>query len=105
MIRRVVVIKLKDAWSNPDDRAAAARHTHEVLEPIDEVRTIEVSLPADPRSLAAWDLCLTLTFDDLDAAERYREDRRHRAYVDVFLRPMLEVIKVWNFDIRTPDAG
>ncbi len=99
MIQRVVAIKLKSPYSNDDDREAVARHSREVLGEIPEVVHLDVATPADDRCSASWDLCLLVRFDNLDAVERYRADKRHRAYVDVFLRPMLEVIKVWNFEL------
>lgn len=99
MIQRVVAIKLKDTYSNDEDRLSAARHTKEVLSEVPEVRHLEVATPGDDRCEASWDLCILLRFDDIGAVERYRADRRHRAYVDVFLKPMLDVIKVWNFEL------
>ena len=38
--------------------------------------------------------------DDLNAVEDYRAHENHRRYMDVFLRPMLAMIKVWNFELR-----
>ena len=98
MIQRVVVIKLKDAYANATDRTEAAEHTRAVLGQIPGVLHIDVATPADAACERSWDLCLLLRFDDLDAVESYRVDPRHRAYVDVFLKPMLEVIRVWNFE-------
>jgi len=98
MIQRVVVIKLKDAYANATDRADAAQHTRDVLGLIPGVLHIDVATPADAACERSWDLCVLLRFDDLDAVESYRLDPRHRAYVDVFLKPMLEVIRVWNFE-------
>ena len=34
------------------------------------------------------------------AVEDYRAHENHRRYMDVFLRPMLAMIKVWNFELR-----
>ena len=99
MIQRVVAIKLKSTYCNDNDRQTVARHSREVLGEIPEVLHLDVATPADDRCRSSWDLCLLLRFDDLDAVKRYRADSRHRAYVDVFLKPMLEVIKVWNFEI------
>jgi hypothetical protein len=107
MIQRVVAIKLKSAYSNDNDRETVAWHSREVLGEIPEVVHIDVATPGDERCRSSWDLCLLVRFDDLDAVERYRADKRHRAYVDVFLKPMLEVIKVWNFELvleRPPEA-
>lgn len=99
MIQRVVAIKLKDAYSNDEDRAAVARHSQKVLSSIPEVLQLDVAMPGDARCRGSWDLCLLVRLEDLDAVERYRVDKTHRAYADVFLKPMLEVIKVWNFEL------
>jgi hypothetical protein len=98
VIQRVVVIKLKQAYANTTDRAAAAKYTRDVLGAIPQVRHIDVGTPADERCERSWDLCLLLRFDDLEAVETYRASAEHRAYVDIFLGPMLEVLKVWNFE-------
>ncbi|MEE2778838.1 MAG: Dabb family protein [Acidobacteriota bacterium] len=101
MIKRIVAIKLKDAYTASTDRAAVATHSRQVLAEVPGVRSIEVGLPGDPRTESSWDLILLLRFDDIDAVEAYRAHPIHRKYVDVFLRPMLEVIKVWNFDLQS----
>ena len=100
MIQRVVAIKLKDAYAHDADRAQVAAASREVLGAVPTVRTIEVATPADAATTKSWDLLLLLQFDDLDGVEAYRAHPNHRRYVDVFLRPMLEVIKVWNFELR-----
>ena len=99
MIQRVVAIKLKDAYANGQDRAAAAARTREVLVTVPGVRHIEVGLPGDSKTASSWDILILLRFDDMDAVEAYRAHPIHRKYVDVFLRPMLEIIKVWNFAV------
>ena len=104
MIRRVVAVKLKDAYANPGDRAEAARHTQEVLAEVPGVLAIEVSTPADSRTEGSWDFLILLRFATMAAVEGYRAHPVHRSYVDVFLRPMLEVIKVWNFELG-PETG
>ena len=97
-IERHVYIKL-----NPDDATDKGRT--EVVErtrslaTIPGVRNVEVGVPADPSSLAAWDVCIRLQFDSLDAVEPYREHSVHRSYVDDFLKPRLAVLKAWNFEI------
>jgi hypothetical protein len=101
MIQRVVAIKLKSAYANAADREQVAKTSREVLGAVPEVRSIEVATPADAATIRSWDLLLLLRFDDLDAVETYRAHPNHRRYVDVFLRPMLEVIKVWNFEVKT----
>ena len=99
MIQRVVAIKLKDPYGNEEDRAKVAATSREVLGAVPGVRSIEVATPADFATEKSWDLLLLLRFDDLDAVEIYRAHENHRRYMDTFLRPMLAVIKVWNFDL------
>ena len=100
MIQRVVAIKLKDAYANDADRALVAATSREVLGSVPGVRAIDVGTPADAAALKSWDLLQLLRFDDLAAVEAYRAHANHRHYRDVFLRPMLDVIKVWNFELR-----
>jgi hypothetical protein len=99
MIQRVVAIKLKPAYSNAADRAQVAAASREVLAVVPGVRAFDVGQPADAAAEKSWDLLLLLRFDDLDAVEAYRAHPNHRRYMDVFLRPMLDVIKVWNFEL------
>jgi len=100
MIQRVVAIKLKDAYSNPEDRAQVVTASREVLGAVPAVRAIEVGTPADFSAEKSWDVLLLLRFDDLEAVEVYRAHENHRRFMDVFLRPMLAMIKVWNFELR-----
>lgn len=104
MIQRVVVIKLKDEYCNDEDRAAAAAYSREVLATVPGVVGLSVGTPGDAPTLRSWDLMLLLRFDDIDAVESYRAHPVHRKYVDVFLKPMLEVIKVWNFELLEEGA-
>lgn len=99
MIRRIVVIKLADAYASEENRERAVLATREVLAEVPGVVDIEVATPADARTLKSWDLFISLSFEDMDAVEAYRAHPIHRKYVDVFLRPMLEVLKAWNFEL------
>ena len=98
MIERVVFIKLKRAFATDETRAEVAKATRETLPGAQGVRALRVATAADARTRREWDLCLQVVLDDLDAVERYRTDRVHRAYVDAFLKPMLEKIHVYNFE-------
>ena len=99
MIQRVVAIKLKDKYANADDRAQVAATSREVLGVVPGVRSIDVGTPADFAAEKSWDVLLLLRFDDLDAVDVYRAHENHVRYMDTFLRPMLAVIKVWNFEL------
>lgn len=100
MIQRVVAIKLKDQYANAEDRAQVAAMSLEVLGAVPVVRSIEVGTPADFATEKSWDVLLLLRFDDLAAVDVYRGHENHVRYMDTFLRPMLAVIKVWNFELR-----
>lgn len=97
MIERVVLIKLKQEFAAPDGRREVASYTREALSGVPGARQVSVGLPADERSEEDWDLCINVRFDSLADVEPYRDHPRHRAYVDEYLRPKLEVLKAWNF--------
>lgn len=103
MIQRVVFIKLKREYANDADRAAIVAETRAVLPQAHGVRRLEVGVAADARSKREWDIGLVLQLDSLEEVERYRVDRVHRAYVDVFLKPMVESIRVWNYELGSLD--
>jgi hypothetical protein len=95
MIERIVLVKL-----NPD-RAVdeVADHSLEVLRALPGVRDVHVGVAADDRSSEAWDLSLVLRFESLDDVETYRVHPDHRGYVEEYLKPRMQVIKAWNFEV------
>lgn len=99
MIRRVVTVKLKDAYATDEERAQIAAHSRDVLRTVPGVRAVEVGVPADGFTRRQWDLCILVQFDDLAAVEAYRTDTIHRAFADVFLKPLRDKIRVSNFEI------
>jgi len=99
MIERYVFLKLKDADSTSDGRREVIDHTREVLPKIPGVRSVAVGEPADGHAVASWDVSIVVRFDKIEDVEPYRLHPDHRAYVDTFLKPRLEVIKAWNFDL------
>ena len=98
MIERYVMVKLADAWSNPDGRAAVATETRARLSEVPGVRAVTVGVPADEKS-EVWDVSIAVRFDDLDAMATYIADPLHRKYVDEYLSPKLAVVKAWNFEV------
>jgi len=105
MIQRVVLVKLKAAYADPASRAQIVEETRKVLREAHGVIDLEVGVPVDGRTQSAWDLCILVTFATAEDVEAYRTDKIHRAYADVFLKPMRESIKVWNFDVGAPPPG
>ena len=101
MILRYVFIKLVDSYANSAARAEVVRETLETLSKCPDVLSVSSGVPSDPLSEKAWDVSITLRFDSQEAVESYRADPIHRKYVSSFLRPRLEVIKAWNFEVTT----
>lgn len=97
MIERIVLFKLKDEFCTDEARSEIAKHTREALSVLPGVKSISVGVPADAPSEKSWDLSIVLGFETLEAIDGYREHPDHRAYVDDYMRPRMEVIKAWNF--------
>lgn len=98
MIERHVYVKLESEHATAEGRQAIVERTQE-LASIPGVVSVRVGLPADDASLAAWDACLVITFESIDAVEPYRVHPIHQAYLDDFLNPRAEVKKAWNFEV------
>lgn len=96
MIERVVLIKLKPDYAA--DAARVAADSESVLSAAPGVRSIRAGGAVGQRTVDRWDLGLCLRFDDMDAVERYRAHPIHRKYLEVYLRPMLDAIEVYNFE-------
>ena len=75
----------------------------EVLATVPGVRGVEAGPPADGWTRKQWDLCILVQFADLGAVEAYRTDPTHRAFADVFLKPLRDKIRVWNFELADPE--
>ena len=99
MIERVVLVKLKADYTDPERRREVALHSHEALAAVPGVREVAVGTPADPRAAESWDLAIRVRLDSLEDVATYAADPGHRAYVDNYLKPRMEVIKAWNGEI------
>jgi hypothetical protein len=97
MIERIVLFKLKDEYCNDAARAAFAERTRADLSALQDVRALSVGVPADEASEASWDISIIARFDSMDDVQRYIVDPAHRAYVDKYANPRIEIRKVWNF--------
>lgn len=96
VIVRIVLIELRPQYRG--DINTIVEHTETVLSTIDDVRSLTVTTAADARTRREWDVCLVLHFDDLEATERYRVDPTHRAYADIYLKPLRKRIHVLHFE-------
>jgi len=98
MIERVVLVKLKSEHTGAEELAAIVETTATTLLEAAGVRALRVCTAADARTRSEWDLCIEVVLDDVAAVERYRVDPVHRAYADVFLKPLQAKIRVYNFE-------
>ena len=97
MIERIVLFKLKDEYCNEAARAEFAERTRTDLSALQNVRGVIVGVPADEASEASWDISIVVHFDSMDHLQQYIVDPAHRAYVDGYATPHIEVRKAWNF--------
>lgn len=97
MIERHVYLRLTPTSRSGDALAQVIARSHALAE-LEGVRTLRVLRAADQAAQAAWDLCMVILFDNLSDYQRFREHPAHRAYVDEFLQPHIQVIKAWNLE-------
>jgi hypothetical protein len=97
MIERIVLYKLKDEYCNDAARAEIAERTRTDLGVLQNVRAVTVGVPADDASEASWDISIVVQFDSMDDVRKYMVDPAHRAYIDTYATPRIEVRKAWNF--------
>ena len=98
MIERHVYVKLNDEHATDESRAQAVERSRE-LASIPGVLSVSVGTPADLSSLAAWDFCIRLEFESIEAVEAYRIHPDHQRYLEEFLDPRTTVKKAWNFEV------
>ena len=97
MIERIVLVKLNTSHATELGRNEVAAYTESELSGLPQVLSLTTGVPSDPKSLASWDLLIRLQFANMDDVAAYGVDPTHRAYVDEYLRPKMDVIKAWNF--------
>ena len=102
VIVRVVLIKLKPKFQSYGQRRLIAKKTLDVLPNAARVMDVTVNIASDARTESEWDLCFLVRFASMQDPEVYRFDPIHRAYVDVFLKPMMERIHVYHYEQYEP---
>ena len=99
MIERYVFIKLKDAHATTTGKADVVEETKAKLPGLPGVLSVTVGTPADEATQSSWDVSIVVRFAKIEEVENYRVHPVHRDYVDNFLRPQMESIKAWNFEV------
>jgi hypothetical protein len=102
LIERVVFLKMQAAAATPEALKEIASHSREVLSRLPGVRHVHVGTPADQSTAQDWDIALVLHLDSKDDLEPYRVHPDHRSYVDEYLKPRLQSIKAWSFEVPEP---
>jgi hypothetical protein len=97
VIHRYVFVKLVADCATDQGRAEVAEHARTALAALPGVVEVAVGIPADGPSEKAWDLSIDVSFGSIADVEVYRMHPDHRAFVDEYLAPRMEVIKAWNF--------
>lgn len=95
------MVKLKPQYTDDESKQQIVQQTLETLKDAHGVRGLEVGTPGDARTRREWDLCILVRFATIEDVEIYRTDQVHRAYADVFLKPLRTSIRVWNFEVSS----
>ena len=104
MIERIVLLRLTDEHASPESLREVVEHSMQVLPGLPGVLACHVGLASDERTFDDWHVSLVLRFASADDIPPYAVHPAHRAYVDQFLRPKLESIAAFNFEVRADKA-
>jgi hypothetical protein len=99
MIERIVLLKMNEAHRSRAALEHVAERSRIVLPSLPGVVECHVGLAADERTADSWHVSLVLRFDSADDIPPYAAHPDHRAYVDEYLRPRLDALTAFNFDI------
>jgi hypothetical protein len=99
MIQRTVVMRFQHEHATPQALAGIVEHSRQVLWSIPMVTTVSIGVAADDATREQWHFQLCLSFEDLTQVEAFRINPQHRSWVDTYLRPKLEAIAAWNFEV------
>jgi hypothetical protein len=99
MIERTVLVKLKEPFTGEVERREIASYSRDALAIVPGVTGVSVAVAADEKSSTSWDLAIAVRFDALEDVPAYGAHPAHRAYVDDYLRPRMETLKAWNFEV------
>ena len=99
MIERIVLLKVRQEAANRQSVAEVAEHSRQVLRALPGVLDVHVGTAADGRTAEGWHLALVLRFASLEDIPPYADHPDHRAYVDDYLKPRIEALTAYNFEV------
>ena len=104
MIKRIVLLKLKDSPEPMAQLSALAEATIQMFKEIPQALDVKVSRGTAETAVSSWDVMLEVRFANETDAAAYMHDPMHLAYIKQVLEPVVEFKKAWNFHIM-PDVG
>lgn len=99
MIERIVLLKMKEEFATEEALEELVEHSREVLPKLPGVVGCSVGLAADEKSGEQWHISLVVRFESLAELPAFADHPDHRSYVDDFIRPRLESIAAFNFEV------
>lgn len=100
MIERIVLLKLNPEAKDPATIREITAESMKVLPALPGVLRVHVGSAADERTGSSWDLSLVLRFEKLEDIPAFAAHPDHRTYVDGFLKPKIDAIAAFNFDLN-----
>jgi len=99
MIERIVLLKLESDHRSADAVRRIIDESRRVLPTLPGVVSAHVGRAADDRTESSWDVSLVVRFNTLKDIPPYAQHADHRTYVDDFLKPRVESIVAFNFEL------
>jgi hypothetical protein len=99
MIERIVLLQMTDRYSSEDALIEVAEHSRAVLHELPGVLECHMGIAADEKTATDWHVSLVLRFESADDIPPYAAHPDHRAFVDQYLRPRIDSIAAFNFEV------
>lgn len=97
MVERYIFIRLKPEHAR--DRALVVTEARQALAQVPRLVAFSVGTPADDHAAAAWDVSIRMRFESIYDVEPCRVHPAYRRFADELLKPRLDVVKAWSFDV------
>ena len=99
MIQRLIYLKLKDAFCQPNDVDAIVAQSSDVFEQTPLVVRYSIGRPSDAHTAREWQLMFTLEFKNQEDVDTWRQHPLRRAFFEQFLKPMRKKVLVCNWSV------
>ena len=99
MIERIVLLKMKEEFATEIALAELMEQSRTVLPKLPGVVECSVGFAADEKTGDQWHISLVVRIESLADLPKFTDHPDHRSYVDDFIRPRLESIAAYNFEV------